>query len=257
MNYRNLLWLVVLTETTIAEGPYSCVVHPEAGKFITAMALGPEGHLFVGSEDKGLYRFDSEKWSVVPLPVRDEHPLSLAAQSETLWVGLSRSGVAAWEAFELWNEHNLWTGFAGGRAQAMRVTEDGGAWVGTPNGLWMWDQKWQCMATRLNGGNSQPFSVTAIEPWRGRLLVGTSLQGLWELTEKGCVPFGSKGPPDRRISALKVGPDSLLWVGSESGLAQLAEGEWHVIPLPIGPRTEEERKAAVTPESQAVTCMPA
>ncbi|MBI2194280.1 MAG: hypothetical protein HYU36_20070 [Planctomycetes bacterium] len=255
MNYRNLLWLAVLTETTIAEGPYSCVVHPEAGKFITAMALGPEGHLFAGSEDRGLYRYDFEKWSPVSLAMPHQHPVVLASTSESLWVGLSRSGLAAWEDLEGWKGHNIWDGFAGGRVQAMLFSNEGTAWVGTFGGLWSYDGEWRCIKTRVNGKNSQPLPVTSIEQWQGRLLVGTSSEGVWEMTEKGATPFMSKSILGRRVSALKAGPGSSLWLGCESGLARLGEDEWRAIPMPVQPRTEQERRVAVTPESQAVTCI--
>lgn len=161
---------------------------------LTALALAGPGELFVGSRT-GLVRL---RWQGDPMqaPMRID-PVPLA------------EGLRANEVWEL-------------RRGAS------GVWVGTGDGLFRLDADAQVHPVSIHGA-AAPFNVDALlEAPAGVLWIGTWSQGLIRLDlrrgeQRDFLPGepGAEGLRSARVLSLAEGPDGILFVGTDRGLAWL------------------------------------
>ena len=222
----------------------------EGGRFATALALDGKGGFWVGSEDKGLHYCDGLFWYEIETPYRYEHAVSAAANGESCWLGLSRSGAAEVKSGGAWRFHDILSGLGAHRINDLAWDKSGALWAATDRGVWRYDgDSWSF------AGAPPGDEVTCVVQWQDRVLAGTGLSGIWTVSEAGLEPLRATGLPDRRVCDLAVGPADSLWAGTFSGPAFLDEDQWIALKLPLEPRTKEQEEAALAPQSHAVLCL--
>ncbi len=169
---------------------------------VSAVVLDPSGMVWVGTP-VGLLRYDGHQFV----------PVSMA--------GLGRPGPG--------------TTFV----RTMMASRDGRIWIGTDGrALAAYDprtEQWQVFRHDPERADSLGGVVrTLAEDAQGRIWVGSNGGGL-QVLAPGADHFEhygtAEGLPDLRVQKITIGPDGTVWVGTWSGLVQLAPGATQLSPL--------------------------
>ena len=172
---------------------------------VFAMAQTPDGYLWLASQ-RGLARFDGEKFALWQLPVGQRLPsypyALLAARDGTLWVG-TYAGLASWDGIHLTIHPELDRNFVTSLVEA----RDGTIWVGAVSsegkGALCEIRRDSVQCHRDGRFGAQVWSLA--EDSSGALWVGSD-SGLWRW---------KPGPPQRfdlpnKVGDLVSGPGELL-----------------------------------------------
>jgi signal transduction histidine kinase/ligand-binding sensor domain-containing protein len=222
------------------------VPHPAGQKLVISTAVTPDGALWGGTRDSGLFCVNQDRTAEVGgLPDRKINHL-LPAEGNTLWVGTDR-GLAKWNGAAITQEglpaalkavpvaalardrdSNIWVGTPGGlmrltaagafaadpRAEAVNaVFEDreGDLWVGGPQGIERYrDTTFLTFPSPGEGGG--PVYVDAA----GRAWEAPSSGGLFWLEHARWRPVTVDGLDHDVIYSTDGGPDG-IWVGRQRG----------------------------------------
>ena len=195
----------------------------------TAMAAGPDGGLFSGTESDGLlFCKDGKAHGVsgVPdyaAPVNVLLPgsggsLYMGRRGEVPLVRLSPSGHEA-VAFRA----------GGSDVRALARNSDGWLWIGTESdGLYRWkDGKSEAI---LAAGAGQPLAVRSILPFGDAVWVATDGAGLWRY-HRGVLRACSEadGLPSDHLFAMAADKFGALWFSGQTGFFRIEEkplAEW-------------------------------
>jgi len=115
----------------------------------------------------------------------------------------------------------------GHEIQAMYQDAKGNYWLGTPNGLILWNQQtWRLFTTE--NGLSSPNVLSVAEDTAGDIWIGTAGEGLNQIDGGGVRVFrkSADGLPGDTVTCLLTETNGTLWVGTGSGLARLKENHW-------------------------------
>src|SRR5579862_4386541 len=153
------------------------VWHVEDGlpeDIVQAFAQTPDHFLWIGTSG-GLVRFDGSQFVVFD---REETPALrensifclFAAADGTLWIGTEGGGVVSYRdrTFRLWSTGD---GLTNGYIRALREDHQGRIWIGTDDGLFVWQSG---KIARIDGRDGMPpIAVHAIyEDTQRRVWVG-------------------------------------------------------------------------------------
>jgi diguanylate cyclase (GGDEF)-like protein len=179
------------------------------------------------------------QFASVPVP-RDVVGSLAQDRQGLIWVGTS-DGLARYDGYRLRPieregatpvQRNL------GWVRSLASAADGGMWIGTEvNGLARYDPAFD-RVRMLGSGSERPTPIRALaEDGAGRVWVGTLGQGLLRYEPRtghfATEPLNIDGQPERRVLALAVGRDGVLWAGHWRGLARRdARGGWTALALP-------------------------
>jgi ligand-binding sensor domain-containing protein/signal transduction histidine kinase len=181
---------------------------------VLAIAQTPNGDIWVGTRDSGLYRISGGRTSAILEGLPDLKVNALAATSgNEVWVGTD-SGVVRWDGSRLTNS-GVSASLGRVQALALSVDRDSNLWVGTNSrGL-----------LRVNAGGVSSFeqsasmgAVTAVfEDREGNLWVGGG-RGLERLRDSPFVTYStSEGLPADGATPLYVDSEERVWLHSASG----------------------------------------
>jgi len=216
--------------------------------WVSALAKGPDGYLWVGSEE-GLARFDGSVFRVFTRansPGMDSHLIEtlLFSRDNTLWIGTYGGGLLHFTdgKFRAYGTND---NFIGRRANSMAEGPDGTLWVATSAGI-----------HKLVGGKVEALipkglmtesDVRAL--WvdrRGDLWVGTGESGLMRLRGSERSVFTVKdGLPSATVMALREDDAGVLWIGTAAGLACLKDGR--IVSLAASTQTTDTLIWALSP----------
>jgi ligand-binding sensor domain-containing protein len=144
-----------------------------------------------------------------------------------VWVGGSNAAGAAAGRFDgrIWQQLTAEDGLAGSVVQAIAVDAEGRTWLGSDDGISVWDGSSFFVIDREQGLPSADIRALAADP--DGVWIGTAGGGLYRFAGSQLQLFNRQnvGLPSDTILHLAEGPDGTLWIGADQGLAQLADGE--------------------------------
>jgi ligand-binding sensor domain-containing protein len=175
---------------------------------VLAMAVTPDGTLFLGTREAGLFVVRDGRASAVSgrLPDLKVNCL-LATSNREVWIGTDR-GVARWNGAEVQTE-GLPPELAGVQALALQRDRDGNVWIGTSAGLLRVNAHG---VAELPGRGGPTAAVTAIfEDREGDLWVGDG-SGIERLHETVFASWTrTQGLPIDAGGAIHVDRDHRVW----------------------------------------------
>jgi hypothetical protein len=112
-----------------------CIPDEECLNPITAMAIGPNGLLFLAVGETTLLQFDGVDWSVLPVTPAETHGGSAWATDMAV-ASDGRLWVASWEELlsydgDTWDRYTAADGLPSGMINTVAVAPNGDVWVGT------------------------------------------------------------------------------------------------------------------------------
>lgn len=217
---------------------------PLSGNRVKALAVSAGGNLWAATE-AGVQQvaatgesaagrdsaaapllFDAANSGISPLGVQT---LQRGAD-DGIWVG-GRQGAAFYDGEE-WQAINVADGLAGESVQAITVDGEGRTWLGGDRGVSIWNGSSFFVIDARQGLPSEDIRALAAEAGeRGGVWIGTAGGGLYRFEGSQLQLFNARnvGLPSDTVTALAMGNDGALWIGTDRGLAQLAGGAVRVI----------------------------
>lgn len=218
----------------------------EPGEFITALATDPNGSMWVGTEDRGVFRLSSDGATWTSYTTRDglgdDNAYALCFdQQQRVWVGHQRTGVSVFNGKE-WRNYDTLSGPIGERIFDLACSPtDGDVWCATSAGLSRYKVKadrWFHFTTAhgLPGEKAVSIDFDA----RGRIWVAFDTAGVCLGNVTGDMPtwkhFPAPSPdqvpplargrdlPTSLNNDLLVAMDGTVYVATCSGLAWSGDG---------------------------------
>ena len=214
-------------------------------KFVTSLRRDPQGRVWIGTEDTGLWRYDP----AAPVTADyahyraadgpgDDTVYALACDKRgRVWVGTLNHGVSVFNG-QTWGHYAPPDGLLGCRVFALAVNPvSGGVWIATEAGLTRYEQGRWTDYTHGSGLPTSNATALAFAP-NGTLYVGTECDGIavgslrndyktWHLVPGPASLPGTlrgTGLPSGLINCLQVTRDGTAWAGTTAGLARSADG---------------------------------
>ena len=229
--------------------PVAMPVEP-AGGAVTAMAQAADGAIWMGTENRGLFRYDGADWQA--FDTEDGLPanrvLSVASAPDgSVWAGTaggavrfrsSAGGPGERPDVQVFTEEN---GLPNNLVFSVCVDRRGAVWVGTAWGVgrygatgWAYQEQWAGAADR--GG-------VALEKTRDGRLWSATGAGVYVYDRSHWTPVYRFRPDRRRrpqrIVDLRTGNDGMIWVATDRRLVGFDGESWKELNLPAsgrGPR---------------------
>ncbi|HEV2436989.1 MAG TPA: two-component regulator propeller domain-containing protein [Verrucomicrobiae bacterium] len=233
--------------------------------YVLSLCLDQEGNLWVGTDGGGLDRIKRKIFNT-PDGLHPWNVQSLSEDAAGgMWIAFGAQGAAYWKTnsvqyFHVGPLQDAWTVLVDHRQHVWAGTRDEGLfqfetnqfqfvpaaevlgpqisvlfedheeqlWVGTPNGLWLWDGRVWKTYTMQDGLSGNAVSAIA-EDTAGNLWVGTGDGGVSGFKDGKFVSYraSENGLPGNDVSCLYLDQDGDLWVGTSGhGLARFHQGKW-------------------------------
>lgn len=200
--------------------------HGLASNDTSAIAVGRDGTVWVGTSNNGIARFDGKTW--VPYTsanglASDRITFILAAPNDELWVGTffgaSHFDGQSWRS----NQADL----ARGHVMAVALATDGTVWYGTwENGIWHSNGQTMTVYTGGDGLVSNDVNAVTIDA-QDRVWAGTN-GGVSYFDGKTWTSYTQAiGLAGNEVESIAVAPDGTLWLGTWcTGVAHRDADEW-------------------------------
>lgn len=224
------------------------VTHGLPANRLTAVEIGRDGRVWVGTANSGVGRYDGATWTTFGtadgLPSNEINDL-LVDGAGVVWAataeGLARFDGQGWQKVRL----GL---FDFSRPVVRQLAQSGrGLYAATASGLWFFPGREWVVYTMRDGLPQEDVLAVAVTPdeqvWVGTELGLARFDGLsrWER-------FGAaEGLPNAAVSLLEPRPDNSVWVGFEGGEIGQFDGVRHTaVSLP------DERVQSITQNGSEV-----
>jgi ligand-binding sensor domain-containing protein len=195
----------------LADSPW--VIYKEEGGLASnnVLAILPShGEIWFGTE-KGISRFTGEwtSWKGEEEFVKGMvTALAKDAKQSTIWAGTDLGNVAEWDG-QRWSKISQFSS----PVQSLHVV-DGQLWVGTRQGLYIWNGAEAVMVNALAGRSVQSLVGQNLTVW-----VGTD-DGIWRHQRQAWTRITTEdGLPGNNINDIWLDPAGPVWVATTEGLA--------------------------------------
>lgn len=215
---------------------------PKPGSHVMALARAPQGRVWIGTEDDGVFCYDpnaapEKQWSSYTTNdgLGDNNGYSIACDKQgRVWVGELNHGVAVFDG-RRWTNYDVLAGPVGERVFRIAVCPtDGDVWLATSAGLTRYSvaaDTWRCY-TRADGLPGDQANGLAFDA-KGNLYAGTQCDGIaiglaaggyqqWRVIpgpdQLPAAAVGS-GLPSALINDLVVTRDQKIFAATTAGLA--------------------------------------
>jgi hypothetical protein len=218
------------------------------GAFAMSLARGPQGHIWVGTEDNGVWRCDADGvWTQFTTKdgLGDDNAYALAVDKKgRVWTGHLNHGISVWNG-RAWRNYRVLDGPNGERVFDIAVCPtDGDVWIATNAGLTRYSAaKNQWLGySRASGLPADAINALAFDT-NGDLYAGTQCDGLgiaraaegykqWQVVSgPATLPTVAQGDglPSSLINDVLVARDGTVYVATTCGLASSTDKgkTWH------------------------------
>jgi len=216
----------------------------EPGEFIVSLASDKQGNVWVGTEDKGVFRYSAAKKQWTQFTTKDglgdNNGYAICEDRlGRIWVGLLNHGVAVFNG-ESWKTYDVLEGPFGERVFDLAVSPiDGDVWMATSAGLSRYSESKDNWTSYTRGEGLPEDQANALAfDHQGTLFVGTQCQGIaigratdkyekWLLVPgPETIPMAATGPglPSPLINDLLVTRDGTVHAATCAGLATSSDG---------------------------------
>jgi hypothetical protein len=241
------LALSLLTNALHGAAPkWEPLLDKERAPFIMALAEDKFGNVWIGTEDKGVFRYNPSadellQWTQFTTKdgLGDDNAYAIACDElGRVWVGTLNHGVSVFTG-DKWKTYDVLDGPLGERVFAIEVSpKDGSVWIATNGGLTRYSVKQDTWThfTRADGLPSEHVNSIAFDK-DGSIYVGTDCDGIgvasfvddykkWSHVagpifsrQQPLAPFG-RGLPSGQINAVLVTKNGNVYVATASGLGK-------------------------------------
>lgn len=190
-------------------------------RLVLSLAQMPDGKVWLGTREQGLFSFADGKVSTFPSQLPDAKINSLLAVDQDLWIGTDHGLVR-------WNARGLSTGSYPNSLRHLQVValardHDSNVWVGTSNGLMRIrpGTDWS-----LEGGDPHAgTAVTALfEDREGNLWIGTA-RGIERIRDSSFTNYSIPDAASASVGPLFVDSNLRTWFApTDGGLFWLKDG---------------------------------
>ena len=152
--------------------------------FPTSIAMDVQNSVWVGTEDKGVWRYDARTKAWTQFTTKDglgdDNIYAVAVDKlNRVWVGHLNHGVSVWNG-EKWKNYGILDGPLGDRVYAIATCpKDGDVWIATDCGLARYSiekNEWDYF-TRVSGLPSNQFQCIGFDS-SGNIFAGTQCDGV-------------------------------------------------------------------------------
>jgi len=232
--------------------------HGLASNAVSSIAVGGDGHVWVGTFGGGVSRFDGQEWFTYSTGhgLADDWVTAVVVDNGGgVWAGTYGGGLSRFDGAQWATYIAADSGLAGDWITALAIDRSGNLWVGTDGGgvshfvqQTKGGQSWQAF-TPANSGLAS-FWVTALAADGDTLWVGTYDSGIsrydgrvWETcsTENSALA-------DDHINAIAVDREGWVWVGTDHGLNLFDGQNWRTYTAADG--LADDHVEAVASDSQ-------
>ena len=237
-------WLGTISPCPASAAPLTWDTNAQ-GQFVTSLCRDNSGHVWIGTEDQGVWRCDpsaSKDKQYTHYTTKDglgdDNAYALTCdKAGRVWVGTLNHGVSVFNG-KTWRTYGPVDGPLGSRVFALAVSpKDGGVWGATEAGLFRYQNSRWTYFTRAEGLPSDQAQALAFAP-DGTLYVGTQCDGIavgspddnyktWRVTPgPAALPNTAtgRGLPSALINCLLVTSDNTVFAGTTTGLARSRDG---------------------------------
>ena len=238
------LWLGTASPCPAFAAPLTWDANAQ-GQFVTSLCQDTTGHVWIGTEDNGVWRCDptapaGQQYTHYTTKdgLGDDNAYALTCdKAGRVWVGTLNHGVSVFNG-KAWRTYGPVDGPLGSRVFALAVSpRDGGVWGATEAGLFRYAHSRWTYFTRAEGLPSDQAQALAFAP-DGTLYVGTQCDGIavgspednyktWRVTPgPAALPntAAGRGLPSALINCLLVTADNTVFAGTTTGLAKSRDG---------------------------------
>ena len=199
------------------------------GNVISRFCEDRQGRIWIGSDDGGLMCYDGhfvsyphQDW----LSKRNVHALC-TDKNNNLWIGTYTDGVVVLNletgSMRQYMQTNDSTSLDNSSSYAIYQDTQGQIWVGTMEGLCLYDTKNDCF-TRI--GKTNAITIDIDEDSEGNLWLSTQGEGLWCYNRKtrrmhnyrSEEASGNNSLPDNQVNCCLIDEKGKLWIGTFAGL---------------------------------------
>ena len=206
-----------------------------ASDYVRAIAIAPDGTVWVGTQDSGVSRFDGQGWTTY---TADDGLASNWAESAAVapdgnvWfstyavlppLDLSFAGLSRFDG-RSWTTYTTGGGLAHNHITSIAVAPDGTAWAGTlSHGVSRFDgESWTTY--RQDNGLPDNFVLSMGVAYDGVVWVGTS-SGLSRFDGQSWTTHDLVHDP---VYSIAPAPDGTLWVGTPGAIYHFDGQTWTV-----------------------------
>ncbi len=193
---------------------------------VSAVAVAPDGALWIGSEGGGASRFDGASWttySVADGLASDTVQAIAVAPDGVVWLGTDR-GASRFDG-ETWTTYTTADGLASNSVGSIALALDGAVWFGTVGAGWQdpaghgasrFDGETWTTYTTADGLAGDKVYAIAVAP-TGALWFGTD-GGVSRFDDETWATYSEgDGLASTYVHAVAVAPEGVLWFGTAGG----------------------------------------
>ncbi len=185
---------------------------------IHALVQDRAGYLWVGTQN-GLARFDGVRFvtynSLNAPALRNPHIYAMAEAPDGLWIGTMEDGVVRLSTGKF-TTFTAAEGLACNAVRSMLVGRDGSVWIGTTNGISVFNGK---TFQTIRGEGAANVVRALCEDADGSILAGTGA-GVLRI-RNGVSSVAYLGLPGPAVRSLRVDKRSDVWVGYAGGIVRI------------------------------------
>ncbi|MCB0833412.1 MAG: PAS domain S-box protein, partial [Bacteroidetes bacterium] len=203
---------------------------------VSAIAQGPQGKLWIGTEGAGLFTFEDSAFTSVALPALLPKKIIyslLFVRNGDLWIGTSQAG-----AIKLKTDGSVETlttkkGLASNTVWHIIEDRQGRLWFGTHDGLNLLSKDTMLTFTDKDGMSSNNV-WSLMEDLEGNVWVGTDIGGVMRYRDFGIESFTkSQGLHSGDVWSIVEDDRGSVWFGTSGGLVRMKAGRFDYFKLTV------------------------